>query len=60
MKTHLIYCTPEVAREREGRTTLEIRSGLLLKFQSEKEYSKMNLIESMAPVPTLRTPVFLL
>jgi hypothetical protein len=32
----------------------------LLKFQSEKEYSKMNLIESMAPVPTLRTPVFLL
>jgi hypothetical protein len=55
-----IYCTPEVAREREGRTTLEIRSGLLLKFQSKKEYSKTNLIESMAPVPTLRTPVFLL
>jgi hypothetical protein len=31
-----------------------------LKFQSKEEYSKTNLIESMAPVPTPRTPVFIL
>jgi hypothetical protein len=60
IKTHLAYRTPEVAREREGRANLEIGTGLLLKFQSKEEYSKKNLIESMAPVPTPRTPVFLL
>jgi hypothetical protein len=60
MKTHLVYRTPEVAREREGRTNLEIGSGLLLKFQSKEECSETNLIESMALVPTPRTPVFLL
>jgi hypothetical protein len=32
----------------------------LLKFQSKEECSKMNLIESMAPVRTPRMPVFLL
>jgi hypothetical protein len=32
--------------------------GLLLKFQSKEECSKTNLIESMAPISTLRMPVF--
>jgi hypothetical protein len=59
-KTHLAYRTPKVAREREGRTNLEIGSGLLLKFQSNEKCSKTNLIESMAPVMTPRTLVFLL
>jgi hypothetical protein len=58
IKTPLAYRTPEVEREREGRTNLEIGSGLLLKFQSKEECSKMNLIESIALVPTPRTPVF--
>jgi hypothetical protein len=47
-------------RKREGRTNLEIGSGLFLKFQSKEEYSKTNLIDSMAPVLTPRTPFFLL
>jgi hypothetical protein len=58
IETHLAYHTPEVARERERRTNLEIGSGLLLKFQSKEECSKTNL--SMAPVMTPRMPVFLL
>jgi hypothetical protein len=48
------------SKRREGRTNLEIGSGLLLKFQSKEEYSKMNLIEILAPVLTPRTPVILL
>jgi hypothetical protein len=60
IKTHLAYRTPEVARERERTTNLDIGSGLLLKFQSKEECSKRNLIESMAFVPTPRTPAFLL
>jgi hypothetical protein len=31
-----------------------------LQVQSKEEYSKMNLIESMDPVLTPRTPIFLL
>jgi hypothetical protein len=46
IKTHLVYRTPEVAREREGRTNLEIGLGILLKFQSKEECSKMNLLDS--------------
>jgi hypothetical protein len=37
---HLVYRTPEVARERKGRTNLEIGLGLLLKFKVKKNVAK--------------------
>jgi hypothetical protein len=58
MKTHLAYRTPEVAREREGTTNLEIESGILLKFQSKENVAKRISLKAWLPFRLRGRPFF--
>jgi hypothetical protein len=62
MRTHLIYKTPKVERERGGKTNLERFDRALVEVPTKEELSKTNLIKSLfktwLPFQLRRRPPF--